>query len=291
MALEFSIEQKQLTTVFKDYRNDIEIYTEDNDKDKGFYIRLLNRLLENEKITIKDIHPLGSCKDVIKACENDKIERKMIYIIDGDIHLQYKAKNNIPNLYTLDAYCIENYIICPNSISNFAHNHGGGVHSYTDVVKKIDFQTTIETTLRPLINLFFHFSILSECNQPFKLTSIDQYMNIKEKRIDIVKIESEIDKIKKNILSTGTKEVEYDKMLKKRQQKYLTHNNVVLDIVSGKDYLIPFFRNHIKNYLGYEIGLSKEAWKFILAENCNLDRLSGLKEAILTAGPLILQPN
>lgn len=45
MALEFSTETRQAATVFTEYRNTIDIYTEDCDKDKEFYVKLLKRLM------------------------------------------------------------------------------------------------------------------------------------------------------------------------------------------------------------------------------------------------------
>ena len=44
MALEFSTEVRQAATVFTEYRNSIDIYTEDCDKDKEFY-RYTKKLL------------------------------------------------------------------------------------------------------------------------------------------------------------------------------------------------------------------------------------------------------
>ena len=37
MGLEFSSEQEQVASIFTAYRNDIDIYTEDENKDKPFY--------------------------------------------------------------------------------------------------------------------------------------------------------------------------------------------------------------------------------------------------------------
>lgn len=37
MGLEYNFEERQLVSVFHQYRNDINIYTEDCEKDKAFY--------------------------------------------------------------------------------------------------------------------------------------------------------------------------------------------------------------------------------------------------------------
>ena len=46
MGLEFSSEQEQVASIFTAYRNDIDIYTEDENKDKPFYKKLFIRLLK-----------------------------------------------------------------------------------------------------------------------------------------------------------------------------------------------------------------------------------------------------
>ena len=42
MCLDYNIEEKQLLSVFRQYRNDINIYTEDCAKDKSFYELLID---------------------------------------------------------------------------------------------------------------------------------------------------------------------------------------------------------------------------------------------------------
>ena len=122
MSLEFSTETRLAASVFKEYRNVIDIYTEDCEKDKEFYIKLLKKLLSNTGIVVNDIHPLGCRRTVIECCQNDTdTRRKKLYIVDGDIYLQYKDKEIIPNLFVLDAYCIENYVVCEKSICYVAY--------------------------------------------------------------------------------------------------------------------------------------------------------------------------
>ena len=107
MDTEFSTEVKQVAAVFKEYRNSIDIYTEDKEEDKAFYVTLLQRLTQNTDIKINDIHPLGCKADVINACKSDDDRRRhCLYIVDGDIYLQYKTEEPVDNLYRLDSYCI-----------------------------------------------------------------------------------------------------------------------------------------------------------------------------------------
>ncbi len=78
--LDFSTEVRQAATVFTEYRNTIDIYTEDCEKDKEFYVKLIKRLLSDTDIRVNDIHPLGCRRTVIKCCENDTDIRRKKYI-------------------------------------------------------------------------------------------------------------------------------------------------------------------------------------------------------------------
>ena len=49
MGIEFSTEVRQAATVFTQYRNTIDIYTEDKEEDKIFYNKLFNLILETKQ--------------------------------------------------------------------------------------------------------------------------------------------------------------------------------------------------------------------------------------------------
>lgn len=58
MELAYSKESLELTSEFKSYRNSVNIYTEDKEEDRQFYVRLLGRLLDGTGCQINDITPL-----------------------------------------------------------------------------------------------------------------------------------------------------------------------------------------------------------------------------------------
>ena len=55
-----------------------------------------------------------------------------------------------------------------------------------------------------------------------------------------------------------------------------------LKIVSGKDWIIPFWKKVITKTAGGKLKLRKETWKFKLVDFCSLDRLENLKQKIIT---------
>ena len=224
MALEFSTETRQAATVFTEYRNTIDIYTEDCDKDKEFYVKLLKRLMEDTDIIINDIHPLGCRRAVIKCCQNDTdSRRKKLYIVDGDIYLQYKEKENIDHLYVLDAYCIENYMICENSICNVAYNLNAR-DTYENVKNALNIPQELNNISKPLIDLFFYYSIQMECIGQFNLMHIDAYMNKAAKQIDSNMINTKISEIKNGLIQRGITEARISELLQNRKSQVVYHS-------------------------------------------------------------------
>ncbi len=283
MALEFSTETRQAATVFTEYRNSIDIYTEDCDKDKEFYVRLLKRLLADTDIVINDIHPLGCRRTVIECCQNDTdTRRKKLYIVDGDIFLQYREKEDIEHLHVLDAYCIENYMICEDAICNVAYIFHAR-DSYDRVKSFLNIPQALNDIMVPLINLFFYYSIQMECYGQFCLMNIDSYMDKSLKQIDNSKIEKRIAEIREGLINFGIPEEKLDDLFNKRKAKYPYNVDTLLKIVSGKDFLIPYFKYHIDRNLNCALRLPKETWKFNLVDKCDITKLEPLKQAILSA--------
>ena len=283
MALEFSTETRQAATVFTEYRNSIDIYTEDCDKDKEFYVKLLNRLMENTDVIINDIHPLGCRQTVIKCCQNDTdSRRKKLYIVDGDIYLQYKEKENISHLYVLDAYCIENYMICEDAVCNVAYIFHGQ-DSYNNVKNILNVPQALNDIAEPLIKLFFYYSIQMECYGQFCLMNIETYIDKSLKQIDNNKIEKRITEIRKGLINYGIPEERLEELLSNRKAKYPYNVDSLLKIVSGKDFIIPYLKYHINRKLRCCVRLPKEAWKFNLVNKCDIEKLNPLKQAILSA--------
>lgn len=284
MDLEFNTEQKQVSAVFKQYRNTIDVYTEDKIEDKAFYVNLLKRLTCDTDIEINDVTPLGNKENVIKACKADTDNsRPKIYIVDGDVYLQYQEEEPINHLFRLNAYCIENYVICEDAICNAAYDLNGGRCTKEEIRTKVDFNQTLQSNLA-LINLFFLYSVQVELCKQFHLWHFDSFCNNEKTSVDEGKINNRIDEITNELISSGYSKDAIDRLTEKRKQKFSFSGDTLLTIVSGKDFLIPLFSHIINKKIGDgRIRLPNESWKFQFAKTCNLERLNDLKEAIVKA--------
>lgn len=283
MGLEFSAEQEQVASLFTSYRNDIDIYTEDEAKDKAFYKKLFTRLLEGCGINISDVYPLGSSNEVISMCRKDTdTSRKKIYIVDGDIFILLTPKAPIPNLFVLDSYCMENLVIDEEAVCKTLCNRSGEME-YEDIRHNYNYNQMIENHKIDIIEHFFYKALDKKFSNRFALYSIGKYYD-KNNHLDHTKIAQEKDEIKNRLVATGllTQE-EFDAELVLLRSRFPYTYETFHKIISGKDFLIPMIDLHARNTLGIKAGYSKIAWKYNFCQHCSLDRLQPLKDAIIQA--------
>lgn len=280
MSLVYSSKQEQVASLFTAYRNDIDIYTEDNDKDKLFYKKLFSRLLEGTGINVRDVYPLGSSSEVINACSADTdTTRKKIYIVDGDIYLMINPKNVIPNLFVLDSYCIENYVIDEEGVCNALCNLYA--EKECDDIKNIfQFDALIEEHLSPLMDLFYYFALEKKYTDVFDLKSLGAFYT--KNKLNVEAIENEIRDIKERLLNANIKECDIESDLAQLMIDFPKTPSVFLRVVSGKDYLIHMVACHASNVLRIRAKQTKNVWKYNMVQYCDLSRLASLRNAIDT---------
>lgn len=279
--LELSEEPKRLTSTFLAYRNDIDIYTEDQEKDKEFYKTLFKRLISND-IKINDITPLGSCSEVIARCENEPENgRKKIFIIDRDISIIHgKEIPALKNLFVLDAYCIENFLFDKETVINFIY-----LNCATKPIEIIEQELTFENWLEEytslFIELFIHFGIADFFGLPFRLYNANKYHKKSKDSLvfDSELVRQDIDEIKIEIIS-AVGEVSYEQKRIEFNSKWSNCIDNLLTIVSGKDYLIPILLFKTQCFKRSNALPTLEEVKLNLAQFNNLNKLQRLKETI-----------
>ena len=272
MGIEFSTEVRQAATVFTQYRNTIDIYTEDKEEDKIFYVRLLERLLVGTNIHIKDVYPLGCRNTVISCCQKDTdAKRRKLYIVDGDIYLQFRDKEKYDGLYVLDAYCIENFMICEESLCDLAFRLDGR-KPFEEVKQLLNIPQVLNSLVHPLTDLFFYYSIQMELYGQYEILHIDAYLDDKRENIDNTKIENKIADIRSGLKSYGKEDNEIDLLLEQRKERFPYNLETLLTVVSAKNYIIPYFRHLINKKMEYNIRIPNESWKFNLVDKYEIER-------------------
>lgn len=279
--IEYGDEPKRLVSTLLTYRNDIDIYTEDELKDKEFYKVLLSRLVE-DKVKITDITPLGSKKNVIERCMNEPDNgRKKLFIVDGDIVLIHgKGIPKIRHLFVLDAYCMENLLLNKESIIHFIYFNCAS-KSIKEIEKEVEFENWLNTYSNKFIDLFIHFAILDFFGGRFTLYNAQKFHKLEKKTLIFSEdlVNNYIDILKTDILKL-VKVQDYETKYEELKKIWSVNINNLLTIVSGKDYLIPTLLYKTQSFKKSKALPTYEEVKFFLAHHCNLSRLSDLKSVI-----------
>ncbi len=278
--LRYTDETKRLVSTFLTYRNDVDIYTEDETKDREFYKALFLRLLTPE-IKINDVTPLGCKKKVIERCINEpKGDRKKVFIIDGDIGVIKGEKNEIENLFVLDRYCIENFLIDEQSTCNFIYLNCG-TKSKEELKNEINFNNWLGQYSECLMNLFIHFAIVNSLGGRFTLFNANKYhiKNNDQLVLDSNLVNQDIESLRQEAISIAGQET-YELKLAEFIGKWSINTDNMLRIVSGKDYLIPILLIKTQEYKKSKSMSSLEEVKINLVQHFDISKLDRLKQFI-----------
>lgn len=279
--LKYNNESRKISSRFKAYRNDINVFTEDEEKDKEFYTLLLKRLLGSQ-VKINDITPLGCKKNVLKYCNETALGKKEVYIVDGDI----KVINNNhaiahPNLFILDRYCIENYLLDENSAIKYIYNNSG-THSESNIKIALQYQNWLATYAPSLVCLFIHFAIADCFEIPYSIFAFSKYLVVKKKTISFNEdsLLSDVETVKNAVIEKIGKD-KYEKTLKKLELKWEPTTETLLTIVSGKNYLIPLLQLKTQDFKKCKDTQTLEVCKISLVQHFDINNLNRLKDFIL----------
>ena len=200
--------------------------------------------------------------------------------MDGDIYLQFRDKEKYDGLYVLDAYCIENFMICEESLCDLAFRLDGR-KPFEEVKQLLNIPQVLNSLVHPLTDLFFYYSIQMELYGQYEILHIDAYLDDKRENIDNTKIENKIADIRSGLKSYGKEDNEIDLLLEQRKERFPYNLETLLTVVSAKNYIIPYFRHLINKKMEYNIRIPNESWKFNLVDKYEIERLNCLKEEII----------
>lgn len=279
--LDFSSEVKRLVSTFLTYRNDIDIYTEDEAKDKEFYKALFKKLL-NGRMRINDVTPLGSKAEVIDRCKTEPDNgRKKIFIIDGDIKIVHG--HDIPqlkNLFVLDAYCVENLLFDKEAITKYIY-FSCATKSMDEISQELNFDIWMLGYVDKLIDLFLHFALIDFFGGKFTLYNAHKFHYLENSQFLFSEkiVDQYIDTLKSEI-STIITESQYEHQLEIFQSKWKKNIDTLLAIVSGKNYLIPILLIKSQSFKKSKALPTMQEIKLQLVHHSSLVRFEKLKEAI-----------
>lgn len=254
---------------------DITVYVEDAD-DEVFYRELLRRLVPN--VRIARVVGLHGRSYVLAACEaHDFSKHRALFLVDGDLLFAFGVKEQLPaGAVRLPAYCIENFLICRQAALELLYQNSG-TETKENLEKRLSWDTWVRT-LSPLVELFAVYAtakMLTPREQTVQY-SVHRLCTAKPARLVGNKIEERRSEILGKIRMTCTKEIADSHL--EQAETWAMSLPQPLDIVSGKDYLLPMLRKHLCSIV--HIGARTDSIRLRLAQHCDCERLRPLALAL-----------
>ena len=162
MSLEEQIPTRSPTALgaldifYKDF-NEINFYVEDIEQE-NLYFAILKKHFP--RINFSKIFPLGGKPAVLAHAKNptsNKKKTKNIYIVDQDFDHLLGSIEKINNVFYLERYCIENYLIETDAIIEIVIENNPKLKS-ADITKTLDlndFINKLKSNLKELFLLFY----------------------------------------------------------------------------------------------------------------------------------------
>ncbi|WP_169804704.1 MULTISPECIES: DUF4435 domain-containing protein [Delftia] len=254
---------------------DVDIYVEDKG-DETFYKNLLTRIF-GEEVKIAKIFARNGRANVISALmEHDHNARRALFIIDGDLEFvkALPKPHSSPALHRLDAYCIENFLICQQAIVRIMMEEIDADQELAN--KQASFAEWISEIEKNLTGLFAAFAVLHNVDPTKATVSMGVGPLCKQvgrnSVLCEVKVQAKINEILGLAYQVAEKEdVDnlYIEMLVNIRSQQHPHRSV-----SGKDFLLPLlmFKLHSMN-----CKVSYKVLRRRLALSCDLNSFHRLK--------------
>jgi|GEM_PF-1002953 len=288
-TLTFSLEQQQVSGIF--YNNSqkgIIIYTEDTDTEHEFYVKFYKRLLEGTGITIDKVIQLGNCDTVQQACQDDTdVTFPKLYVIDGDIYLQYAPKESQDRLCVLDRYCIENYLIDEETVCAVIQRFNP--IDINEIKRNLNYSAILQEFSQNFIPIYYYYSLLSEENRKrrpaktacFKHKKYTFFYRSSDNAYITANIEAFVSESRSELLQFPDIDNLYiDRKIHEKESAFPCCIETLVKIVSAKDDILPF----LIDVIAKSFHISKQSliiWKFNSADFYDTAPLNFLKDKII----------
>jgi len=283
ISLEESIPSKSLSykigeEIFYYQFNDVSFFIEDEEQE-NFFFCILKRLFPD--ICLEKIFPLGGKDNVIKEATINQGDKKKVFIVDKDFDDLLNKIISIDNLFYLDRYSIENFLIEKDAIIAY-------IISAKPRLKKNDInnQLCIEDCLSNIFKVlkdvvYLHLVVQIKCphmqnislNHERFIKFQNKSFSIQQKQLENYKqnIMNELTNIDKRLTILGQiKKAKMIASLKTREQ-CIIH-------IPGK-YTIKMLKQMIESLFGLT-SRNTDSFCYNIAEKSDFTSLNNLKEQI-----------
>lgn len=264
--------------LYQEY-NDIAFFIEDTCPiSKKIVLEIIQRVFGNS-IRINNIFSLGGKEKVLEKYYKRDLNKKQIYIIDGDLDLFYNEENEElkSGLLVLNRYCIENYLLDTNAIETILYEE---CHNETDVekvCKLFQLNNWIKRLEKSLLELFILYAIIKKYNLSIETInfSVFRLINHSKNKYEIDKklVKTRENELEKLILKSLTID-ELEKIRVSFRKKLEQESDIAKKYLSAKDYVFPQLLLKIRHFS--ESKSLDKVLKYRLASKCNINELKEL---------------
>src|SRR5581483_11148335 len=138
--------------------NEVNFYVEDVGQEH-FYFNVFKKLFPD--IQFDKIFPLNGKKNVKDAANLTVGDKKKIYIVDLDFDNILGLKEVIPNLFYLERYSIENYLISKKALFEVIREKNSRLKNQ-DIEKFVDYQVLLKECALLLLELSCTFILIQK---------------------------------------------------------------------------------------------------------------------------------
>jgi hypothetical protein len=262
---------------------DVDVYVEDKG-DETFYKNLLARVFGDEVKIAKVFARSGRINVISALLEHDHRARRALFLIDGDLEFvkSLPKPHDSAALHRLDAYCIENLLICQQAVVRVIMEELDADEESASV--KISFAEWLGAIEASLTSLFAAFAVLNSVD-PSKATvsmgvgplceHVGRHISLCED-----KVQAKIDEIlglAYQVIEKERVDALYMETLLSIQSRDYPHRSI-----SGKDFLLPLLQFKLQSM---NCKVSYKALRRRLALSCDVDAFRRLKaDALRVAG-------
>lgn len=264
--------------IFYGQFNKLNFYVEDVDQEH-FYFNILRKLFPDLKFD--KIFPLNGKANVITEAKKNTTVKDKVFIVDLDFDEILDKKEFQDNLFYLERYSIENYLIHKESLYEIIRENNPRLkNNEIDLLYNYnDFQNEWRELLSELSMSFIIIQKFSLSKKYFGLNPARDF-----------NLSTHPPVYKNCFISNYLSEVElllksYDKRFtlnaqKRKLKKYFKNNTLSIKNIPGK-YIIQLLKYQLekKNLINQ---CSLKTFSYKLSKECNVDNLKHLRENINT---------
>lgn len=271
---------------YLDYKNDIFIFIEDTDANsRKIMLELIQRAID-KNIKIDRLHSCGNRKKVLEKFNERNLDRKEIYIIDGDLNMLFENQEFEKGLIILNKYCIENYLLDIEAIHKLLYEEAYNISEEEKLEENFDYINWFNEQNKLLIELFKIYAIEKYNDLGIETVSfpINSLRNRKGKGILCSCNEELINKRIENLKNLIIDKIGHTKFISDETFIENKINNRNADIiVSAKDYILPLLFDRLKKF-AKNSSAKNETLKFRLAKMINIESFKENLEPHLKVG-------